>query len=62
MLNTREVAALLNRHPDTIKEWRQIARRTGRKIGPPYVQTETGRILYDEQALHEWQQSRTVSA
>lgn len=57
MLNTREVAAMLRRHPDTIKVWRK---RDG--VGPPFIRTETGGILYDEQALQEWLQSRTVSA
>lgn len=57
MLNTREVAARLRKHPDTIRVWRK---RTG--VGPPFVRTETGRFLYDETALQEWLQSRTVSA
>ena len=56
MLNTREVAERLRRHPDTIKAWRS------RGLGPPFVRTETGGILYDETALQEWLQSRTVSA
>lgn len=56
MLNTREVAELLRRHPDTIKAWRKA------RVGPPYVKTETGKILYDEAAIKKWLKSRTVSA
>lgn len=56
MLNTREVAALLRRHPDTIKTWRKAG------VGPPFVKTDTGGILYDEHALQEWLRDRTVSA
>jgi DNA-binding transcriptional MerR regulator len=55
MLNTREVAERLRRHPDTIKAWRKAG------VGPPFVKTEMGGILYDEAALDAWLQSRTVS-
>jgi len=56
MLSAREVAAVVGVHPDTVKEWRK------RRVGPPYVKTDTGRIRYPENELQQWLQNRTVSA
>jgi hypothetical protein len=43
-----EVCAVLRRDPATLRRWRQ------RGIGPSYIRTETGHILYPRKALEEY--------
>lgn len=56
MLDTPAVAARLGRSVRTLKRWRK------EKVGPPYVRTETGGVLYDEAELEKWLKDRTVAA
>lgn len=55
LLTPGQVAEQLAIHPQTLKAWRR------HKKGPPYIRVETD-IRYDEEALRQWLQDRTVSA
>lgn len=56
MLDTLAAAKRIGRSPSTLKRWRR------RKIGPPYVLTESGGVLYDQDKLEQWLEDRTVDA
>lgn len=63
MLRAAEVLERVPVSEDTLKRWRRRTRREGRQIGPPFIKTETGVVLYDEDELQQWiDQNRTVVA
>lgn len=62
MLKTPEVAIRVGVSRDTIRRWRRRTRKEGHQIGPPYIVTETGVVLYPEDQLEQWIQDRMVIA
>lgn len=62
MLRTSEVLERVPVSEDTLKRWRRRTRREKRQIGPPFIVTETGIVLYDEEQLEQWIKDRTVVA
>lgn len=62
MLKSPEVAERVGVSEDTLKRWRRITRRDRRQYGPPFVQAESGAVLYPEEQLEKWIQDRTVVA
>lgn len=59
MLNALAAAERLKVSVDTLKRWRN---RKPEPYGPPFTRTESGTIRYDEEALEQWIEDRTVSA
>ena len=56
MLDTPAAAQKVGRSVRTLKRWRKKA------IGPPYVRTDSGAVLYPEDKLEQWLEGRTVAA
>jgi hypothetical protein len=53
LLRAREVARILDVHPDTPGVWRRS------EVGPPYVRIN-GRYYYPKDAFEAWLQERQV--
>jgi predicted DNA-binding transcriptional regulator AlpA len=54
-LTVKQVSALLELHPDTLRKWRNM------KKGPPFFRYEGGIVKYPRIEFNEWLQNQRSS-
>src|SRR5688500_18356337 len=53
LFTTSELSTLIKRAPETLVRWRRT------RVGPPFLVIE-GRVLYDEEEVKRWLESRRI--